>query len=105
MEDNMSSVSGNAMATKTARAKLSTTLAPENYNYLTALVRSGRASSLAEAVDEAVENLRRSENRRRLARATAEYFDALSPEAVAEESSLAESLHDAARGIDFDRQP
>lgn len=93
------------MATRITRAKLSTTLSHDNYQYLTALVRSGKASSLAEAIDEAVENLRRSENRRRLARATAEYFDALSPEAVAEESSLAESLHDAAGGIDFDREP
>jgi hypothetical protein len=93
------------MATKPARAKLSTTVAPENYRYLAALVKSGRASSLAEAVDEAIENLRRAQNRHRLSQATAEYFDSLSPDALAEESSLAESLHEAANGIDFDREP
>jgi len=63
------------MPTKSARAKLSTTVAPETYRYLASLVKSGRAGSLAEAVDEAVEYFRRNENRRRLARATAEYFD------------------------------
>jgi hypothetical protein len=93
------------MATKPARAKLSTTVAPENYRYLTTLVKSGKASSLAEAVDEAIENLRRAQNRRRLSQATAEYFDSLSPDALAEESSLADSLHEAASRIDFDHEP
>ncbi len=93
------------MSPKAARAKLSTTVAPENYRYLAALVKSGKASSLAEAVDEAVEHLRRSENRRRLARATAEYFESLSPQALAEEASLAESMRAATKGIDFDREP
>ncbi len=93
------------MALKASRAKLSTTVAPENYRYLAALVKSGKAGSLAEAVDEAVEHLRRSENRRRLARATSEYFDSLSPEALAEETSLAESMRAATKRIDFDREP
>jgi hypothetical protein len=93
------------MAVKASRAKLSTTVAPENYHYLAALVKSGKANSLAEAVDEAVEHLRRSENRRRLARATAEYFESLSPEALAEEASLVESMGMATKGIDFDRKP
>jgi hypothetical protein len=92
------------MASKASRAKLSTTVAPENYRYLTALVKSGKARSLAEAVDEAVEHLRRSENRRRLAKATAQYFEALSPEALAEEAAFAESMQTAAKGIDFDRE-
>jgi hypothetical protein len=93
------------MASRAARAKLSTTVAPENYRYLTTLVKSGKAASIAEAVDEAVEHLRRSENRRQLARATAEYFDSLSPDARAEESLIAESMHKSAKGIDFDREP
>ncbi len=93
------------MALKLARAKLSTTVAPETYRYLASLVESGRAGSLAEAVDEAVEFFRRNDNRRRLARATAEYFDGLSPEAMAEENTLGKSLGEAAKGIDFDRDP
>jgi hypothetical protein len=93
------------MPTKPARAKLSTTVAPETYHYLAGLVKSGRAGSLAEAVDEAVEYFRRNENRRRLARATADYFDGLSPETSAEENDLGKSLSSAAKGIDFDREP
>ena len=93
------------MTNKSSRAKLSTTVAPETYTYLTALVESGRVRTLAEAVDEAVEHLRRSENRRRLAQATAEYYESLSPEEMAEERSLAQSMSEAAKGIDFDREP
>jgi hypothetical protein len=89
---------------RTGRAKISTTIAPENYEYLTALVRAGKIGSLAEAVDQAVEQLRRAENRRRLAKATADYFGSLSRDALTEESLLAESLHEAARDIDFDRE-
>lgn len=89
---------------KAARAKISTTLAPENYRFLTALVKAGKARNLAEAVDEAVENLRRTQNRRRLAAATSAYFDALTPQELAEEEALASSLHQAAKKIDFDNE-
>lgn len=89
---------------KAARAKLSTTVAAENYRFLVTLVEKGEAASLAEAVDEAVEHLRRSENRRRLAKATSEYFESLSPEELSEETSLANSMHKAAAGVDFDRE-
>ncbi len=54
-------------------------------------------------MDESIEHLRRSQNRRCLARATAQYFDALTSEALSEERWIAESLRDAAAGIDFDR--
>lgn len=89
---------------KAARSKLSTTLAAENYQFLVALVEKGEAASLAEAVDEAVAQLRRSENRRRLAKATSAYFESLSPEELSEESSLANSMHKAAGAADFDRE-
>ena len=90
---------------RAGRAKLSTTVARDNYEFLTALVRTGRAHSLAEAIDEAVEQFRRIENRRKLAKATTEYFNSLTPEEVAEEQSIAESMSKAAAGIDFDREP
>jgi hypothetical protein len=90
------------MTTKATRAKLSTTVAPENYEYLTALVKSGKAGSLAEAVDEAVERLRRSENRIRLARATTSYYESLSPEALKEEEAIGGSMRNASQGVDFD---
>jgi Arc/MetJ-type ribon-helix-helix transcriptional regulator len=89
---------------KAARAKISTTVAPENYRFLTALVKEGKARNLAEAVDEAVENLRRTQNRRRLAQATSAYFDALTSEELAEEEAIATSLHKAAKKINFDNE-
>ena len=54
-------------------------------------------------MDQATES--RKENRRRLALATAEYYESLSPEEIAEESLLAESMREAANRICFDREP
>ena len=93
------------MASKAVRAKISTTIAAENYDFATNLVASGEAENLSEVVDEALEHFRRRWNRMRLASATASYFDSLSPEAKAQEHKLAQSLHSAANGIDFDREP
>jgi hypothetical protein len=93
------------MTAKSVRAKLSTTVGPENYRYLTAMVSSGQASSVAEAVDRVVTRVRRIENRRRLEQATAAYFKSLSPQAVAEENEMACNLAAAVKGMDFDREP
>lgn len=93
------------MSPKKVRSKLSTTVSFRTYEYLTGLVESGRVKSLAEAVDEAVEEMRKNENRRRLAQATAEYYASLSTEEVAEESVLAKSMHETASKIDFNREP
>jgi hypothetical protein len=89
---------------KTVRAKLSTTVAPETFEFLARKVESGEAASLAEAIDATVARIRRLENRRRLAVATAAYFDELDPQAAAEENTLAESLASALSGIDFDQE-
>ena len=83
---------------------MSTTVAPENYEYLAALVRSGKARSLAEAVDEAVERLRRGENRIRLATATTSYYESLSSEALKEEKTIGVSMRNASQDVDFDRE-
>ncbi len=93
------------MTTKPVRAKLSTTVAPENYQYLTAMVSSGQASSVAEAVDRVVTRVRRIENRRHLEHATAAYFESLSPEALAEENEMATNLAAAVEGMEFEREP
>lgn len=87
-----------------ARAKLSTTVSRETYDYLEHKVRSGEVSSLAEAVDHTVTKIRRLENRERLARATARYFNELEPRAAEEEASMAGEFAAAAKGIDFDRE-
>jgi len=91
------------MTSRPTRTKLSTTVAPENYRYLEALVESGRAGNLAAAVDLAIRRARRLENRQRLAAATTAYFENLSPEAIEEERTLGRALTSAAAGIDVDR--
>lgn len=93
------------MATNpSGRAKLSTTIARENFQYLESLVRSGQALNLAQALDIALHRSRKLANRQRLERATAAYFDGFSAEAMTEEEELAEALSGVAAGIDFDRE-
>jgi hypothetical protein len=53
-------------------------------------------------VDSIVSRIRRLENRRRLADATAHYFERLDPKAEADERALTEGLSAAAGAIDFD---
>jgi hypothetical protein len=62
-------------------------------------------SALAEAVDKVIARSRHAENRRRLEKATAAYFDNLSSQVLTEENALAGAMHDAVKGIDFDREP
>lgn len=90
---------------RAGRAKLSTTVDSANFQYLEHLVRAGKAHSMAEAVDRAVRVLRRVESRKNLEFDTAAYFNGLPEDAAREESSLAGSLHDAAKGIDYDLEP
>ena len=87
------------------RAKLSTTVAAENFSFLEIMVSTGRTDSIAEAVDLAIEQLRKAENRFRLEQATANYFAALTPEAQAEEQALASHLYKSAGSVDFDHEP
>jgi len=47
--------------------------------------------------------IQRPENRQRLARATTEYFESLSPSELAEDQSLIESLSKASHKLDFDK--
>ena len=85
--------------------KLSTTVAAENFTFLESMVGTGRADSIAEALDLAIERLRRVENRARLEAATTAYFAGLSPETEAEETALAARLHASAGSVDFDLEP
>ena len=81
------------------RKKLSTTIGPESFNYLHRLVKAGKAASVGEAVDKAVEIARRLENRAKLEHDTAAYFAQMTPEAAAEENALANALSDAPMGV------
>ncbi len=87
-----------------ARAKLSTTVSRETYQFLENKVASGEAANIAEAVDRSISLVREVENRERLALATASYFDRLEPRAAAEERSLARDLTSAGAGVDFDQE-
>jgi hypothetical protein len=85
-----------------ARQKLSTTIAPESYEYLQRQVETGQANTLADAIDNLVATVRRLENRIRLERETAAYFQSLSPQALAEERKLESVLSESSVKVNFD---
>ena len=87
------------------RQKVSTTISLDSANYLGDLIRHGKARNMAEALDLAIEQLRIYENRERLARDTAAYFDNMSPEQAEEENQLGAALAAGTKGVDFDREP
>lgn len=91
-------------APKMARAKLSTTVASETYEFLERMVESGQAASLAEALDASIAKVRQMENRKRLANATTRYFEQLESHTMAEENALAQDMMSAASTIDFDKE-
>jgi len=87
------------------RQKISTTISPESFSYLQEMLEHGEARNFAEAIDRVIERLLVFENRERLERDTAAYFDNMSGEESAEEERLAAAIERAAQGIDFDREP
>jgi len=94
-----------ATTARIGRQKISTTIGPKTAEYLQQLIENSEATTLAEAVDLVIERLLVYENRERLARDTAAYFDGMSPDEAAEEESLGAALAASAKGIDFDREP
>jgi hypothetical protein len=68
------------------------------------MVESGQAATLAEALDKSVGKLRRLENRKRLANATARYYEQTGAQITAEENALATDMMSAANSIDFDKE-
>lgn len=87
---------------RTNRQKISTTVAPETEAFLKALIRQGKASSLAEAVDHAVGIARRAQTRARLEAATEAYYASLSPEEIEDENRLGQALAYEAGKVNFD---
>jgi hypothetical protein len=94
-----------SVVVKQNRQKISTTVAPDTLAYLEELVAKGEAHTLAEAIDLVTQRLRAADNRERLERDTAAYFEQLSPQALQEESELAAALAASARHIDIDSEP
>ncbi len=87
----------------TKRRKLSTTVSTETLAYLEGMVRARKAISMAEAVDLAVGRARQAENRARLERDTAAYFEGRSARVAREEAHLEEALGQMVDEINFDR--
>jgi len=85
------------------RKKLSTTIGARSYAYLHKMVKVGKAESVGEAVDKAVDIARRLDNRATLERQTAAYFRGLPSKARAEESDLEDALSGASQEMDFDQ--
>jgi hypothetical protein len=85
-----------------ARQKISTTISPESSAHLESLIKDGEARNLAEAIDLSIQRLLVYENRERLARDTAAYFDNMSEEAAAEERELEAALCHSIANINFD---
>jgi Arc/MetJ-type ribon-helix-helix transcriptional regulator len=84
------------------RRKISTTISAEAYEFLRRLVESGRAATMAEAVDKVVKRARRSDNRLRLEQATAAYFARLSRDAAQEEKELGLALGQSGDEVSLD---
>lgn len=74
------------------RKKISTTVAAESYGFLQRLIKDGKANTLAEAVDLVLDEARRIDNRERLDRMTAEAYENMSSEAMAENKELEQAL-------------
>ena len=89
---------------KTGRTKLSTTVSPATMEFLEKKVALGHATSVAEAVDAAIEKVRLLENRERLAAATTRYFAQLGGRATSEETALGHGLASAACKVNFDEE-
>jgi hypothetical protein len=87
------------------RQKISTTVAPATLAYLERLVKNGEAGTIAEAIDHVIDRLKAVENRERLARDTAAFFDQMPEEELAEDRQLGAALSTSARSLDFDREP
>lgn len=91
------------MSTATHRVKVSTTIRQEARDYLECLIQTGRAATLAEAIDQVVETAQMADSRERLERDTAAYFESLSPREAEEESRLGSQLAQSLGGVNFDQ--
>jgi Arc/MetJ-type ribon-helix-helix transcriptional regulator len=91
-----------ATSARITRQKISTTVSPETLAHLEKLIEEGEARNLAEAIDLSIQRLLVFENRERLARDTAAYFDNMSEEDAADERKLEAALCQSGANINFD---
>lgn len=86
------------------RFKLSTTVSKDTYAFLKQMVESGEAATFADALDKAIDKLRRLENRNRLANATIRYFEQLGATTAAQENALAQDMMCSTGTINFNKK-
>lgn len=84
------------------RQKISTTVAAESYAFLNRLIKERKAGNLAEAIDLVLDEARRLDNRDRLERATAAYYEEMSPEERAEDAALEAALTQSVAQVNLD---
>jgi hypothetical protein len=87
------------------RQRRTFSLAPDVVEYIEQVQKAQTVVSLSAAVEAIVRKHQEAENRTRLEQATAAYFEALSPEAKADERALEAGLWESARELDPDEQP
>ena len=90
------------MKIRVPRQKLSTTVSGDTHQYLESLVKTGRAGTIAEAVDLVVGRAKRAESRARLERDTAAYFANRSASVADEEAHLEIALSQSIDEVNFD---
>jgi NAD dependent epimerase/dehydratase family enzyme len=84
------------------RKKVSTTISPESYAYLRALIRSKKVENLAQALDYVLDEIRRADNRARLEAATAAYYGNAPQEVIDEENQIAADFASLGAEVDPD---
>lgn len=84
------------------RKKISTTVSPETHRYLGYLVKSGRAGTVAEAVDLIAERAQRAEQRARLEQDTAAYFANRPARVESDEARLEAALSRSVDEVSFE---
>ena len=84
------------------RKKISTTVSPETHRYLGYLVKTGRASTVAEAVDLIAERAQRADKRARLEQDTAAYFARRPARVENEEARLEAALSHSVDEVSFE---
>ena len=90
------------MPVRRRRQKISTTIAPENQKFLRSLIRTGKASNLAEAVDRAVSIARQAAARSKIEEATIAYYASLSGRDLEHERELENAVGHSAALVNYD---
>lgn len=91
-----------ATSARITRQKISTTISAESLAYLELLIKDGEARNFAEAIDLCIQRLLTYENRERLARDTAAYYENMTEEEAAEERKLEAALVQSAARMNPD---